>query len=123
MDWRQQPRFEPGRIDRLDREAGGVGRDAMALFLRLAAGRQAALQSALADGDSVQVARLAHMLKSGALALGLLRLGGLCEMIEREASSLEPGATARAVETELEAARQALGRLPGEARLNAGPGD
>jgi signal transduction histidine kinase/HPt (histidine-containing phosphotransfer) domain-containing protein/FixJ family two-component response regulator len=60
-----------------------VERDIFIEFERANEGDAALLRQAVADGDSAQVKRLAHLIKGGCAMVGALALANVCERIER----------------------------------------
>jgi len=86
-EWRRQPAFDQSRYDLLDRETGGAAGAVLAVYGNALAPRRVGMLQAIAAGEVKELGRMAHTLKSGSLSLGLLRLGALCEMIERRAAS------------------------------------
>jgi chemotaxis protein histidine kinase CheA len=82
-DWRGQPIFDRRLYDLLDQQTGGMASIIAATFLTLLPERSAALIAALRSQDQTAVARVAHLCKSCAGSIGLLRLAGFCAAMER----------------------------------------
>jgi hypothetical protein len=82
-------RLVPAEIPELLQAAGAAAIRSMTprlrvmpLFLETTAGVVAGLQAAGADGNAVQLARLAHRLKSSSLAIDARDLASLCRVVE-----------------------------------------
>jgi HPt (histidine-containing phosphotransfer) domain-containing protein len=91
LDWRDQPPFDRQIFASLDRQTGGAAGTVAAVYRRLLPERQATLLGAIAAADRAAQSRAAHLLKSGAHSLGLLRLANLCDRIERSGAAAELG--------------------------------
>jgi HPt (histidine-containing phosphotransfer) domain-containing protein len=104
-DWRGKPVFDRACYDQLMEYAGDVG-EILAVFRQVLPERKAAMLLALANADLPRLKGLAHTAKSGAFTLGLLRLGALCETIEK--TIVIPGEMAAAIAEEFDAASALL---------------
>jgi len=115
-DWRNQPRFLRQIYEQLDDHTGGAGPEIIAVYLQVLPERKEAMIEALVAGDFAALKRFAHMAKSGSLTLGLLRLGALCETIEKTlAAELPmPDEMASAIVEEFEAAGTLLAEFAKE---------
>jgi HPt (histidine-containing phosphotransfer) domain-containing protein len=79
--------FERTVYDRMNEETDGAALDIVAIYLEVAPSRRVEIARAAEERNFQELERLAHMVKSGARGVGLLRLGALCEAIERGASA------------------------------------
>ena len=107
--------LDPAAIDRLVLAFGEEGRsvvaELVAPFLAEAPSRLDALRQGIASGDSREVHRAAHSLKSGAATLGALDLADVCREVEALGGAGDVAGAAAlvpAVEAGYEVARQAL---------------
>lgn len=87
IGWRGRPQFDRSTYDQLNEQTGGTGDEILAVVRQVLPVRKDAMLRAVVDGNGKELARLAHMAKSGSFSLGLLRLGSLCEMIERKVAA------------------------------------
>ena len=114
--WRREVGFDRACYDLMDNETGGAGGEIAAAFIEISAARKQEMISAAERGDIVELKLLAHAAKSGAKSLGLFRLAGLCELVERraKAGTGDAGALAPDLAAEFDAAVAVLSGL-GEA--------
>ncbi|HEV8210718.1 MAG TPA: Hpt domain-containing protein [Vicinamibacterales bacterium] len=88
--------------------------EAAGMFLENVPPDLSALSAAIAGGSAASVAQIAHSLRGNALGIGAIRMAPICIAIENAAhagSLAEAAASARRLEREFEAARQALQAL------------
>jgi HPt (histidine-containing phosphotransfer) domain-containing protein len=115
IDWRTKPRFDRALFDQLAEHTDDVG-EIVAVYRQVLPVRRARMLRALAEADWGEARRLAHMAKSGAAMLGLLRLAALCETIEKAAAAgeLDGSGLAAAIAEEFDAAGALVAEFGGE---------
>ena len=115
-DWSTQPRFDRKIYQTLDDQTDGAAGEIVAVYLQVMPDRHQAMLASLEKGDFSALRDIAHTMKSGSLTLGLLRLGALCETIEKTlAAELPmPDEMASAIVEEFEAAGTLLAEFAKE---------
>src|SRR5262249_24537093 len=109
----EPPVFDRTRYDTMVDELGEDGmRHLVEIFLAETDPRIALLRGLSAMSDRIRIGREAHSLKGDAAALGLARLAGLAEMLEREAQHMDPAAYLAALDRIAPAFTVAREQLP-----------